>query len=134
MHRVNKQVTQFISKATLDEFRDVIFRPNILSKLPDFTTEQIETFIEDILSISTTQKNISTKFKFARDPKDEKYINLAIEVGADFLVTRDHDLLSLLTAHTDEAKEFRQKFRHLRIVDPVEFLRIVREKDLSLNP
>ena len=57
-----------------------------------------------------------------RDPGDEPYIDLAAAVQADYLVTRDNDLLSLATDHTTEAKQFRQRFPFLRIVSPGEFL------------
>jgi putative PIN family toxin of toxin-antitoxin system len=46
----NKKVELYLSKATLDEIRDVILRPNILARLPDATTEQIEVFIENIIT------------------------------------------------------------------------------------
>lgn len=130
----NKRVSLFVSKDSLDEFRDVIFRPNIFSKLPNLTSAQIEAFIDDILSISSILKIVPSIFKFPRDPKDEKYINLAIEANADYVVSRDNDLLDLMTQFSIEAKEFRQRYRSLKIVEPIEFLRIIREQDLSLNP
>jgi len=61
------------------------------------------------------------------------YINLAVEAEADFIVSRDNDLLDLMTDFSVEAKEFRQKFRTLKIVEPIEFLQIVRERQLSLK-
>lgn len=39
--------------------------------------------------------NIANVFVLDRDPKDSKYIDLAIATKADFLVTRDNDLLDL---------------------------------------
>ncbi len=130
----DRRVNLFISRDTLNEFRDVIFRPNIFSKLPDMTASQIELFIDEIVNISALVKSVPTKFRFERDPKDEIFINLAIAAGADFIVSRDNDLLDLMTTHTDEAKEFRQRFRRLKVVSPPEFLSIVKEMGLALSP
>lgn len=65
------------------------------------------------------------RFDFERDPKDEIIINLAIEAEADYIVSRDKDLLDLMTGYTDECKDFRRRFRRLKIVEPVEFLTII---------
>ena len=102
--------------------------------MPDTTFEQIEFFIEHILMISTFFKTIPTDFAFERDPKDEKIINLALFSEADFIITRDKDLLDLMTDISVEAKEFRQKSRPLKIVEPIEFLDIIAKESLSLNP
>lgn len=64
-------------------------------------------------------------FDYPRDPDDEPYIDLAAAVKADFPVTRDKDLLSLMNDHLAEAKQFRQQFPQIRIVDPVSFLNTV---------
>ncbi len=98
------------------------------------TARQIELFIDEVVNISDLVKSVPTEFRFERDPKDEIFVNLAIAADADFIVSRDKDLLELMTTHTDEAKEFRQRFRHLKIVDPVEFLQIIQKADLSLQP
>ena len=79
-------------------------------------------------------EDVRRYFEYSRDETDEPYINLAIKTDAAFLITRDNDLLDLMTSHTDDAKEFRQRFRHLKIVAPIEFLRIIREIDLALKP
>ena len=127
------KVKLFVSKDTLAEVRDVVLRPNILARLPDADASQIEAFIEDISNISTLIRSVPESFQFQRDPKDEIIINLAIISEADYLVSRDKDLLDLMNGFTDDCKEFRQRFRFLKVVEPLEFLQIVEEKELS-NP
>jgi putative PIN family toxin of toxin-antitoxin system len=46
-----------------------------------------------------------------RDPDDEMYINLAIVAKASYLVSRDKDLLDLMTTSTDVARQFRLAIR-----------------------
>jgi predicted nucleic acid-binding protein len=53
---------------------------------------------------------------------DEPYIDLAASAHAEFLVSRDRDLLSLATNRSLVGKEFRQRFPRLRILNPVAFL------------
>ncbi len=121
------KVKLFVSKDTLAEVRDVILRPNILARLPDADAPQIEAFIEDISNISTLISSVPESFKFQRDPKDEIIINLAVVSKAAYIVSRDKDLLDLTDGFTGDCKEFRQKFRPLKVVEPLEFLRIVEE-------
>jgi len=129
----NGKVKLFVSKDTLAEIRDVILRPNILSRLPDADAEQIEAFIEDVSSLSTLIHSVPKSFRLERDPKDEIIINLAVACEAGYIISRDKDLLDLMTGITGDCKEFRQRFRPLKVVEPLEFLRIVEEKELSLN-
>lgn len=130
----HSRFTLFVSKDTLAEIENVILRPKIIARLPDASVEQIESFVTDIMNISVFEKNIPKKFKFERDPKDEIIIDLALACNADFIVSRDRDLLDLMQDISVEGKEFRQKSRPLKIVEPIEFLRIIEEFDLSLNP
>ena len=124
----NGKVKLFVSKDTLAEVRDVVFRPNILARLPDADATQIEAFIEDISNISTLISFVPESFKFQRDPKDEIIINLAVVSEAEYIVSRDKDLLDLMNGFTADCKEFWQRFRPLKVVEPLEFLRIVEEK------
>jgi putative PIN family toxin of toxin-antitoxin system len=131
----NGKAKLFVSKDTLAEIRDVVLRPNILARLPDADAAQIEAFIEDISNISTLIHIVPESFKFQRDPKDEIIINLAIACKAEYIASRDKDLLDLMTGFTDDCKVFRQRFRPLKVVEPIEFLRIVKEKESSpFNP
>jgi predicted nucleic acid-binding protein len=70
---------------------------------------------------------IPKTFSYPRDEDDEPYINLAVAAQADFIISRDRDLLDLITGHTKECKEFRQRFRSLTVVEPIEFLKLIEE-------
>jgi predicted nucleic acid-binding protein len=50
------------------------------------------------------------------------YINLAIVSNATYLVSRDKDLLDLMTASTDTARQFRSRYPFLRIMTAVGFI------------
>lgn len=113
------------SEDTLAEIKDVLSRSRLREKNPDLTDEKVEQLIEMLLEKGEFIKKVPQHFEFSRDPNDEPYINLAIEANAVFLVSRDNDLLDLMTGYTDECKDFRRRFRKLKIVDPVEFLEIV---------
>ena len=119
------QAQLFVSQATLTELKEVLSRPRILNLLPHIAPEQTDNFLEDVVAHATNLPAVTEKFRFERDPKDAPYLNLAIAARADYLVTRDRDLLDLMTGHAAECKEFRQRFRTLKIAEPVEFLRAV---------
>ncbi len=127
-------VHHYLSEETLAEVEDVLNRPEIRSYFKTLTDEIVEAFLLKLRRNSKIIRLIPKKFSYSRDPDDEPYVNLAIEAKADYLVSRDNDLLDLMTDYTVEAKEFRQRFRPLKVIEPIEFLRIIREKELSLNP
>jgi predicted nucleic acid-binding protein len=62
-------------------------------------------------------------FSYDRDPKDARYVNLAIAAEARYLVTWDRDLLALADASRPEGREFQAAYAALRIVTPSELLR-----------
>ena len=115
-------VVSFISRQTLAELKDVLQRPFVVRNLPHVTPALIQAFLDDVSASALLVRRIPAKFQFERDPKDTPYINLALAAEADYIVTRDKDLLDLMTGHNNECKEFRQRFRPLKIVGPVEFL------------
>lgn len=129
----NGIVELYSSRETAGEIEEVLSRPIIRKRFPSLTDEMIEAFLSDIRSKSVMLKSVSAKFTFPRDPKDEKYINLAIEAKADYLVSRDKDLLDLMTDTSVDGKEFRQKSRPLKIVEPIEFLQIIENQESALR-
>jgi len=121
------QAQLFVSQATLTELKEVLSRPRILNLLPHASPQQTDTFLEDIVAHATNLPAVTEKFRFERDPKDAPYLNLAIAAEADYLVTRDRDLLDLMTGYSAESKEFRQRFRKIKIIKPEDFIRAVEE-------
>jgi predicted nucleic acid-binding protein len=50
------------------------------------------------------------------------YINLAIVTNAAYLVSRDKDLLDLMSTSTDIARQFRSRYPFLRIMTAAGFI------------
>ncbi|MCI0485663.1 MAG: putative toxin-antitoxin system toxin component, PIN family [Blastocatellia bacterium] len=113
----------FISDEILVEICDVLTRPKLQARYPLLTNERAGKLIEILREKAEFIENVPRKFTYPRDPKDEPYINLAIAANADYIVSRDKDLLDLMTGHTKECKEFRQRFRRLKVIEPQEFLK-----------
>ena len=65
------------------------------------------------------------EYKLERDPKDEKYINLAIITRAEYIVTFDKDLLDLMKEDNQNGRSFRQKYPFLKIINPIDFISII---------
>lgn len=119
-------VQLYLSQEVLAEVEEILYRPEIRTHFQTLTEEMIGAFLLRLQKIATLRRNVPKQFNYSRDPDDEPYINLAVAVKADYLVSRDRDLLDLMTAYSSEAKEFRQRFRPLRIVEPLAFLQEVR--------
>jgi predicted nucleic acid-binding protein len=70
-------------------------------------------------------------FDYPRATQDEPYIDLAAVARADYLISRDRDLLSLATDRSLIGKQFRQRYPRLHVVDPVAFLAKMHPKSSS---
>jgi len=124
LRRVERnEVTLYLSRPILRELRTVLAYPEIREKNPHVTDPLVQEFLERITFRGVLIRDIPHVVRFPRDPHDEPYLDLVAAVQADVLVTRDRDLLDLATDHAVEAKEFRQRFPFLKVVDPVVFLR-----------
>lgn len=109
----------YVSPAILAEVNDVILRPQIRAKFRQLTDDVVVEFIARIERIAVRVDEVGTGITLDRDPKDEPYFNLAAECQADYLVSRDRDLL-------EGADTIAKTMPNLRIVDPVAFLVAVR--------
>lgn len=121
----------------MGEMREVMTRPEFPAKFETITATMVETYLQELAKKCIILKSISQKFELPRDRDDEIYINLAVESKADFIVTRDNDLLDLMKDYDSISKEFRQRFRPLKVVQPLEFLKIVEENlkaNLAIKP
>lgn len=133
---VEAQVVKlFVSEKTLEELEDVLNRDFIKERFK-YTDQVISEFLDKVRHIAVVSKNVPKVFSLSRDADDAEYINLAVQAEAFYIVSRDHDLLDLMTGYDVESKEFRHKTRPLKIIEPIEFLKIVEEKtktDMSVN-
>lgn len=98
------------SSQTLDELHDVMIRHGWerYSVLADRLA-----FVHRVMELCE-RTTVETTITACRDEKDNKFLELAVDGQADFLVTGDKDLLAL-AEHPDPAWVF-------RIVSPREFL------------
>lgn len=130
----SNRIEIFTSREIIEELKDVLARPEFVEKFSHLTADSVDSFLRRLNALANYVRIVEMHFDFRRDPKDARYINLAIDVRADYVVTWDRDLLDLMTGDDYESKQFRQRSRPLRIVKPYEFLNLVSTIDLSLNP
>ncbi|WP_408733653.1 putative toxin-antitoxin system toxin component, PIN family [Mucilaginibacter sp.] len=79
------------SDETFNEFCDVFVRPKFDRFLP--LNKRI-IVIEDLKAL-TEIAPVANKIKACRDPKDDKFLELAVSSGAACIITGDKDLLVL---------------------------------------
>jgi len=119
----NDAVELITTEAILEEVRTVISRPNLVRKYPQLRGDRPKDIIGTISKKAKIVKRPSNEYIFDRDPTDEIFINLAITTNAEYLVSRDKDLLDL---KSDAG--FISQYPSLKIVNPFEFLEGVRAK------
>lgn len=117
----------FVSEEVLLEIEDVLNRPEVRACFPNLSDEIAGAFLKRLRNFSDFVSDVPRTFRYSRDEDDESYINLAVKVGADFIVSRDRDLLDLMTGYADDCKEFRQRFRTLKVIEPVDLLKEIKD-------
>lgn len=122
------RVEVFVSRATLSELRRVLKYENVLGISAQITPARASAFLQRLAFRATLVRHVRHAIDYPRDPADEPYIDLAATVKADYLVSRDRDLLSLMTGHSALCRQFRRLTRPLQVVDPVTFLRTMRSR------
>jgi putative PIN family toxin of toxin-antitoxin system len=117
-HARSGRLALITSPATVAELRDLLARPNIRKKFPHLTDEVADGLIAEIERVGVAFHDVPRVFEYPRDPKDEPYINLAIAADADYLTSRDKDLLDLM-----KDEDFTAQFPGIRVLDPASLLR-----------
>ena len=117
-----------LSPAVLTELTDILSRPTLRKKFKNLADKMAMNFLGQVLSCAESLPEPPTAFPIRRDPDDEPYLNLAIAGSAEYLVTWDKDLLSLMEKDTPEGKNFCARYPNLKILTPPKFLEEVRRK------
>ena len=116
-------VSLAVSTYTLAEISEVLSRSNLRKRYVNLTDKRVQWLVSLLADQGKFFSKIKSHYDYPRDPDDEPYLNLAIEAGADFLVTRDRDLLDLMRWDREEGRIFQRQFQDLKIVDPAVFLK-----------
>lgn len=123
---IDERVSLSCSRFVLDELREVASRPSVRAKFPHITDERLSDFIDLIAVIAQFPDDIPQVYAGCRDPDDNHYIDLALATSSVFVVSRDKDLLVLRNPASLQGRELAERFPQLRIVEPVELLRVLR--------
>jgi uncharacterized protein len=106
------KIKLFITKEILNEIEQVIIRPKFYDVILK-SGLNYKMIIHKILSISNLIEN-KNKINICRDKKDNKFIECAVSSSADYLISRDNDLLSL------------KNYKNIKIIKTIEFLKILK--------
>jgi putative PIN family toxin of toxin-antitoxin system len=119
------RIEVYVSRAILKELRKVFQYPGVRAKFPVLDDRRIDLFVKKLTFRATLLRQVRHEFDYPRARQDEPYIDLAAASKANYLVSRDTDLLSLAIGSSLLAKQFRQRYPRLRVLNPVAFLAIV---------
>jgi uncharacterized protein len=106
----------YLSEAIAQELLGVL--SGLSKKLSEDQLSFIHEKIQQLLTLATPI-SLATHVVLSRDPKDDHYLSLCKETGAEFLVTGDKDLLSL------SQDKLKANGISCKIVSPQEFLEYV---------
>jgi len=118
----NGDISLFVSEPIIREVRGVLNRAGVRKLLPGINDRTVNAFLSKLEAKAILIVNVPEEFHYDRDPDDEMYINLALVGNAAYLVSRDKDLLDLMTTSTDISRQFRSRYPFLRIMTAVSFI------------
>ncbi len=123
-------VSLFVSKPIIREVHDVLSRPEVRRQLPGINDRIVKAFLSKLEAKGILITNVPEEYHYERDPDDEIYLNLAIVSNASYLVSRDQDLLDLMTDSTDVARQFRSRYPFLCIMKAADFVKGIESQKL----
>ena len=106
---LNREVL-LISESTLQELTEVLFRPKFD---PYISCKERALFLVQLGSVAEVVPIIQLA-RECRDPKDDKFLELALNGRADVIITGDEDLLEM------------NPWRGFQIISPAEYINLGR--------
>jgi putative PIN family toxin of toxin-antitoxin system len=89
--KATRHSTLLISAATFAELEEVLIRRKFD---PYLSLARRRDFLDDLRAIATLV-DVSTPIRACRDPRDDKFLEVAVHGRADLIITGDRDLLDL---------------------------------------
>jgi putative PIN family toxin of toxin-antitoxin system len=84
-----------LSDEIIDKMRRRLLEPSRMRARYDYSDEQVDTHCRDLALTAELISDLPHLHAVDRDPNDDMIIATALKAKADYLVTRDKDLLSL---------------------------------------
>lgn len=106
--RVLEEDRVLVSRVTLIQLQGVLRRPKFLHYIPQGS---VEPFLDQILSVAVLI-DPPTPIRACRDPRDDKFLEVAVHGRADLILTGDRDLLDL------------HPFRGISILTPAAYIEL----------
>lgn len=103
-----------ISDDILEELTEVLLRQGRNRRRYQYPDSAVVEFCQGLARFATVVSDVPEVRGIVRDPSDDKIIACAIAAGADYLITRDKDLLTL------------QEYEGITIISPEVFLHVLR--------
>ena len=112
-----ENVDLYTAEEILQEIRYVLLeKPHIRNRYT-YSSNTVETFINYLRDISTIVTQLPKIRVIERDPKDDMIIACAVAASANYIISRDRDLLDL------------GNYQQIQIITPKEFMQILRSKE-----
>ncbi len=113
----DKHFLLIISPSILAEVDNVLRRDRVM-KSHKRSIQELQEIIREMADVSSVVPG-RIKIEMVRDPDDDKIISAAIEGKADYIVSRDRDLLDI------------KEYQGIKIITPEKFMGILRTKNTN---
>ncbi len=114
IYQCQERVHLYTAEEILQEIRRVLLEKNHIRDRYNYSMADVGIFLTHLREISTIVRHLPKIVVIERDPKDDMIVACAVAASADYIVSRDKDLLDL------------GKYRHIQIVSPENFMQILR--------
>jgi predicted nucleic acid-binding protein len=89
---------------------------------PERLGTPIERLIKALLETGTFIETVQEVYHHPIDDDDSCYVNLALTVGAELIVSRDRHLLNLVNPAKTWSDDFRRRFPTFLVLQPEQYL------------
>ena len=111
-----------ISEYVVQEIREL---PSKIKPSRGVTTNRAESLVREVCINAELWADVPIVFMHPIDPDDSHYVNLAHASRSSHILSNDKHLLSLRDPASAIGREFKERFPHLTIVTPEEYLRVL---------
>lgn len=114
-HGKTGKFTWYCAEEIVQETRRVLLEEQRIRKKYHYTDEQVSDFLESVRAVAITVQALPEIHVIRRDPKDDKILACALTTQANYIITRDKDLLDLNNYHGTQ------------IITPEDFIAVLRQ-------